>query len=338
MFRTASCAAASGACASSALPNSRPATARPRRAAAKASCSTWIPRRWRCFPTSPTSSTTKCRRSSSRWRSARTASTAAAGGPRASPTSRRPRTAALAETCARAGLADGQHILELGCGWGSLSLWMAAALSARAHHRRLELASQRAYIEAEARARGLRNLDVITADMNRFDIERRLRSRRVGGDVRAHAQLACAVRPRARLAAPGRALLHARVLPPFGALRLRRIRPVRLDEPPFLLRRHDAERRPRPALPGPPAPAATLALGRHALPAHRRRLAREPRSQPRERALPVLARTYGDAEARMWLQRWRIFFMACAELFGYDRGQQWWVSHYLFERPEPSSN
>jgi cyclopropane-fatty-acyl-phospholipid synthase len=53
----------------------------------------------------------------------------------------------------------------------------------------------------------------------------------------------------------------------------------------------------------------------------------------REQALPVLAATYGPARAEQWLQRWRIFFMACAELFGYDEGQQWWVSHYAFERP-----
>jgi cyclopropane-fatty-acyl-phospholipid synthase len=52
----------------------------------------------------------------------------------------------------------------------------------------------------------------------------------------------------------------------------------------------------------------------------------------REAVLEVLARTYGQA-APQWLQRWRVFFMACAELFGYRDGQEWWVSHYLFERP-----
>jgi len=52
----------------------------------------------------------------------------------------------------------------------------------------------------------------------------------------------------------------------------------------------------------------------------------------RDAVLAALATTYGDA-APQWLQRWRVFFMACAELFGYRNGQEWWVSHYLFERP-----
>jgi cyclopropane-fatty-acyl-phospholipid synthase len=57
----------------------------------------------------------------------------------------------------------------------------------------------------------------------------------------------------------------------------------------------------------------------------------------RDALMPILAATYGTHQAGLWWQRWRIFFMACAELFGYgqgpNRGQQWWVSHYLFERP-----
>jgi cyclopropane-fatty-acyl-phospholipid synthase len=53
----------------------------------------------------------------------------------------------------------------------------------------------------------------------------------------------------------------------------------------------------------------------------------------RDAALPVLAGVYGESQSAQWLQRWRIFFMACAELFGFKDGQEWWVSHYLFERP-----
>jgi cyclopropane-fatty-acyl-phospholipid synthase len=53
----------------------------------------------------------------------------------------------------------------------------------------------------------------------------------------------------------------------------------------------------------------------------------------RDRVWPILEETYGSAEAGVWWMRWRLFFMACAELFGYRKGQEWFVSHYLFERP-----
>ncbi len=52
----------------------------------------------------------------------------------------------------------------------------------------------------------------------------------------------------------------------------------------------------------------------------------------KERILPILSQTYGESAAEQWFQRWRIFFMACAELFGHADGQEWYVSHYLFGR------
>jgi cyclopropane-fatty-acyl-phospholipid synthase len=53
----------------------------------------------------------------------------------------------------------------------------------------------------------------------------------------------------------------------------------------------------------------------------------------RDQVWPLLAGVYGEAHTQQWWMRWRMFFMACAELFAYDDGQQWWVSHYLFEKP-----
>jgi cyclopropane-fatty-acyl-phospholipid synthase len=52
----------------------------------------------------------------------------------------------------------------------------------------------------------------------------------------------------------------------------------------------------------------------------------------KEKVMPVLERTYGKKDAARWFQRWRIFFMACAELWGFRHGQEWWVAHYLFRK------
>ena len=76
---------------------------------------------------------------------------------------------ALAETCEHAALADGQDILELGCGWGSLSVWMAERYPAARITAVSNSNSQRDAIQAMAKARGLANLTVVTCDMNEFE-------------------------------------------------------------------------------------------------------------------------------------------------------------------------
>jgi cyclopropane-fatty-acyl-phospholipid synthase len=240
--------------------------------------------------------------------------------------------AALELTCAHAGLQDGQHILELGCGWGSLSLWMA-----RRYPRARIIAvsnshSQRAYIEAHAERVGLSNLNVVTADMNEFATEQRF-DRIVSVEMFEHMRNWRELFGRVHgwLSPGGRFLMHVfchRSTPYFfedegptdwmgrhffsGGLMPSDDLPLRFQDHLRLLRRWRWD-------------------GCH----YERTLNNWLVNMDARRAsiLPILARTYGADQADLWWQRWRIFFMACAELFGYDRGQQWRVSHYLFERP-----
>jgi len=95
----------------------------------------------------------------------------------------------LRETAQHADLQDGQRILELGCGWGSLSLWMAKTYPNARITAVSNSASQRAFILAGPRS-APRNLEVITCDMNDFEAPGEFRPRGLGGDVRAHGQLA----------------------------------------------------------------------------------------------------------------------------------------------------
>ena len=109
--------------------------------------------------------------------------------------------------------------------------------------------------------RGLANLQVLTCDINRFAADGRF-DRVVSVEMFEHLRnWPEAFRARARLARAGRALLHARVRPSLHAVRVRGARRQRLDEPPLLLRRHDAERRPRAALPGRSARCCAAGAG-----------------------------------------------------------------------------
>jgi cyclopropane-fatty-acyl-phospholipid synthase len=238
---------------------------------------------------------------------------------------------ALGATCAHAGLADGQDVLELGCGWGSLTLWMAAHFRSSRITAVSNSASQREWIESEVRRRGFTNVRVITADMNVFAAPGRY-DRVVSVEMFEHMRNWRTLFGRVHdwLAPGGRFLMHVfchRSTPYAfvdggpsdwmgrhffsGGMMPSDELPLRFqDRLRFLARwRWDGTHYERTAN----AWLANVDVRRAAV-------------------LDVLGMTYGD-DAAQWLQRWRVFFMACAELFGYGQGQEWWVSHYLFERP-----
>ena len=239
---------------------------------------------------------------------------------------------ALAATCKHAELSDGHTILELGCGWGSLTLWMAGHYPNSRITAVSNSHSQRAWILGEAERRGLPNVEVITADMNRFVLEKRF-DRVVSVEMFEHMRNWRALFARVHdwLNPGGRFFMH---------VFCHRSTPYAFVDtgPSDWMSRHFFS--------GGMMPSDELALrfqerlrflkrwrwdGRHYEKTANAWLANV--DTRRADVLPVLAATYGEANATQWLQRWRIFFMACAELFGYRDGQEWWVSHYLFERP-----
>jgi cyclopropane-fatty-acyl-phospholipid synthase len=236
---------------------------------------------------------------------------------------------ALAITCAHASLRDGQRVLELGCGWGSLTLYMAEHYPQSAITAVSNSHSQREFIVAEAQRRGLRNVTVITTDMNGFECAERF-DRIVSVEMFEHMRnwRELFARVGSWLAPGGRFLMHV-----F----------VHRSVPYLFESRGASDWMSEHFFSGGMMPSDDLALHfQHDVELVRRwrwngtHYARTANAwlanldANRERALAVLATAYGAEAAAQWLQRWRMFFMACAELFGHDRGREWFVSHYLF--------
>lgn len=236
-------------------------------------------------------------------------------------------TCALAETAAHADLRDGQEILELGCGWGSLSLYLGRHFPNARIVSVSNSASQRAYIEREAARLGIRNLTVVTADMNVFEIAQKF-DRIVSIEMFEHMSNWRALLERARtwLKDDGRLFLHVFT---------HKNRSYRFDhsDPADWIAHHFFTGGIMPALDLPHRFGDLFSVedewrwsGRH----YKRTAMDWLANFDRESVAidRILAAVYGK-DAQLWRRRWRLFFLATAGLFGHDNGEVWGVGHYL---------
>ena len=238
---------------------------------------------------------------------------------------------ALSQTCQRAEIADGMSVLELGCGWGSLSLWMAQQYPNSKLTVVSNSSSQGRFIEAEARECGLENLNVITCDINDFDTDLkfdRVVSVEMFEHVRNHAMLMQRIsgwlKPKGKLFV--HVFCHKELTYPFedggkddwmsryffsGGI---------MPGKEMLLRFQDDLQ----------AQEQWTWNGTHYQRTCEAWL--ENMKANRDQIMPVLQLTYGSSEADRWFNRWKMFYLACSELFGYKQGEEWLVGHYLFRK------
>lgn len=233
--------------------------------------------------------------------------------------------------CERAELRDGQKILDLGCGWGSLSLYLARKYPKASITGVSNSGPQREYIMKKAGEENLKNLKVLTADMNLFQspehfdrilsiemfehmrnykrlLEKILRWLEPGGllfvHIFSHRDYAYPYEVKSQRDWMARYFFTGGIMPSQELL-------LFFDEHLRVKSRWQVS-------------------GLHYEKTCNAWLKKMDGVRPR--IMELFRETYGSGEAAKWRAYWRVFFMACAELFGYDGGKQWFVSHYLFEK------
>ena len=237
--------------------------------------------------------------------------------------------AMLRLTADRARLADGQRVLELGCGWGSLSLWMARRFPASTIVAVSNSSSQRAFIERRAAEQGLSNLTVVTADMNAFAAPGPAFDRVVSVEMFEHMRNWSALLQRVRGWLRDDGFFFAHV---FSHRRYAYTFESAADDD--WMGRHFFSGGMMPSADLFARVAAPFAVVvRHEVDGtHYARTAEAWLANLDAHAGQIeslFRRDLGATAARIQLERWRIFFLACAELFAFNGGNEWLVTHHL---------